>query len=811
MKKLLAIVASVLTLGAFATAADPVITADTSAVDPGTTCTVMAGDEEAFDFVTNGGDMTIQIDEKYVGRRVCLAVGGEEITESTTANMGAANAKLAALKLAANVGDAYELSNAGQFSAWANSWAPTTMTIPATEELKSGTEIAVTTIVLGIDSDGTAHPSTLTINGVTSATGVYDSTESMATSDGHNCRPATYTFDGLKVIVGKSYSVTCGAGGIRTALVAKNDTTTPISIFTTSSSGAYYPVASISGTVSALPAREAIDYACTVDGETLTWSVEPSEYMVGDTISYTGAGTATIPAGYESAPITIGEGVTLAISAGSYNATSIQNNGMINVIGGTDDAPVTITLDGAKDSSVGTVTIAENSVVKMVSTGPANNGNRKFNVTGSDASSKLILHGNVNWGMSANTQIRSCTLVVEGAEFWCEAENYLDSTVNVVLYSKLHYKTTGSIGSLSGSADMVRDYTASSMTITMNGNSSYTGNFDFPLTLTGSGKLTISATTGTIDVGSNVSVGLPSGWTGTVKLASITGKGQFNFNAYGTSASTIELGEFNTTWLGNLSYTVNPKLKINGVVVLNDFSPQAYTFAEVSGTGTFALLDEGANQKVTSYTITKLVDFTGTLKSKIRLDGANNKLTIGTLVTSLTAAPTEETKVVTLADSDDKIVVNAVQLTNGTDITDSVTVSVKEDGIYVGPKAPAVPGADLIPDGEVDDYLTWAAANEVTAETTTDPSVLAIAFHLDANKGDTYDTIEDAAQAKVEELLKDIDLSALATEGEDAAIETLNGELAEKGLVASLKPVELEGASESTKLYQLVITLKTEN
>lgn len=98
MKKLLLIVASALTFGAFAgSAADPVITADTSAVDPGTTCTVMAGDEEAFDFVTNGGDMTFELDEAYVGRRVCLAVGGEEITDSTTAQMGAANTKLAAI------------------------------------------------------------------------------------------------------------------------------------------------------------------------------------------------------------------------------------------------------------------------------------------------------------------------------------------------------------------------------------------------------------------------------------------------------------------------------------------------------------------------------------------------------------------------------------------------------------------------------------------------------------------------------------------------------------------------------------------
>lgn len=745
MKKLLAIVASALTLGAFASAADPVITADTSAVESGTTCTVMAGDEEALEFTSNGGDVTIQIDEKYVGRRICLAVGGEEITKSTTANMGAANAKLAAIKTAGvtvNVGDAYELSNFAAYEDRAG-WAPTSMKLPATESMPAGTKVAITKVVFGIDKESNgsegAHPTTITIGGVTSSDCEWDGETAIATNGSKSSYGATYNFTGLVVVVGQTYSVTTSGDGFRGSL-AKIENNASITAFTTSSSTVWSPLAKVVGEVSELAAREAITYTCTVDGETTSWSTEPGEYMIGDTLVYTGTGTASIPAGYESAPITIGEGVTLAISAGSYNATSIQNNGTINVIGGTDDAPVTITLDGAKDSSVGTVTIAENSVVKMVSTGPANNGNRKFNVTGSDASSKLILHGNVNWGMSANTQIRSCTLVVEGAEFWCEAENYLDATVNVVLYSKLHYKTTGSIGSLSGSADMVRDYTASSMTITMNGNSSYTGNFDFPLTLTGSGKLTISATTGTIDVGSNVSVGLPSGWTGTVKLASITGKGQFNFNAYGTSASTIELGEFNTTWLGNLSYTVNPKLKINGVVVLNDFSPQAYTFAEVSGTGTFALLDEGANQKVTSYTITKLVDFTGTLKSKIRLDGANNKLTIGTLVTSLNEAPSAETKVVTLADSDDKIVVNAVQLTNGTDITDSVTVSVKEDGIYVGPKAPAYP--TYVDEAHQTAYTTWAEGKDLTD---VDLDVQAEAFALNCEA-----TAEAIASAKAE-------------------------------------------------------------
>lgn len=164
----------------------------------------------------------------------------------------------------------------------------------------------------------------------------------------------------------------------------------------------------------------------------------------------------------------------------------------------------------------------------------------------------------------------------------------------------------------------------------------------------------------------------------------------------------------------------------------------------------------------------------------------------------------------------------SIKLNGGTIVTanDGLTVTTDVENCHVEynegsyiivADASELPGEALIDEEEKEDYRAWATDNGVTAETTTDPSVLAIAFHLGAEKGESFETIEEAAQAEVEALVADIDLSALAAEGETAALTTLNAELEEKGLVASLAPVTLEGASESTKLYQLVIKLKEEN
>ncbi len=124
-----------------------------------------------------------------------------------------------------------------------------------------------------------------------------------------------------------------------------------------------------------------------------------------------------------------------------------------------------------------------------------------------------------------------------------------------------------------------------------------------------------------------------------------------------------------------------------------------------------------------------------------------------------------------------------------------------------------IPGADLLDKNEQNGYTEWAGQNGITAETTTEGETLAIAFRLGAQKGETYETIEDAAQAEVEELVKKIDLAALAGEGGvEAALEALNAELQDKSLVAELNTVDLEGVDvDTTSLYRLVIKLIGEN
>lgn len=351
--------------------------------------------------------------------------------------------------------------------------------------------------------------------------------------------------------------------------------------------------------------------------------------------------------------------------------------------------------------------------------------------------------------------------------------------------------------------------------ISINANSKLTISDATTITATGSGKFGGAGKIICPANGNAPTYVADTDWTGTVEVLArsySSGTNRIPLNDYGTANSKIivkgvAISGSATTWISG-GAAVTAELQVDGAMTFNNGSSnQTYVYNKITGTGDIALLawDNNVKNNV-KQTVKVMENYTGTFNSDFTTTKIEKVV--------LAETPTEEVKVLALAEGSTAVVlavyVGEDDITTGDEAV--CTLTQKEDGWYVAPKGSSdLPGEALIDDEEKDAYRTWAADNGVTAETTTDPSVLAIAFHLGAAKGDTYDTIEEAAQAKVEELLKDIDLSALAAEREDAALTALNTALADKGLVASLAPVTLEGTSESTKLYKLVIKLIKEN
>lgn len=353
--------------------------------------------------------------------------------------------------------------------------------------------------------------------------------------------------------------------------------------------------------------------------------------------------------------------------------------------------------------------------------------------------------------------------------------------------------------------------------ISINANSKLTISDDTTITATGSGKFGGAGKIICPANGNAPTYVADTDWTGTVEVLArsySSGTNRIPLNDYGTANSKIivkgvAISGTATTWISG-GAAVTAELQVDDAMTFNNGSSnQTYVYNKITGTGDITLLawDDNVKNNV-KQTVKVMEDYTGTFNSDFTTTKIEKVV--------LAETPTEEVKVLALAEGSTAVVVAVYvgedDITTGDEA--ACTLTQKEDGWYVAPKGSSeLPGEELIDDEEKDAYKEWAAANDVTAETTTAHDVLAIAFHLEANKGETYATVEKAAQAKVEDLLKEIDLAALADPegGAEAALTELNTELAEKGLVASLEPVELEGASESTKLYKLVIKLIKQN
>ncbi len=235
---------------------------------------------------------------------------------------------------------------------------------------------------------------------------------------------------------------------------------------------------------------------------------------------------------------------------------------------------------------------------------------------------------------------------------------------------------------------------ASSEEITLNKAITLSETANFSGTLTGNGTLTFAA------FRNNPSITFTD-WTGTVVLPSFAADGTI-LNNYGVAGSTVVLKGITSGWFGETSsqkMDVNPVLQLDGDVTITGFSTAwDYTFAEITGTGTFALDPTDNNPK--SATITKVAEgFTGTVYTDI-----DTTLTIGTLAREA-GTSTEPDTLLLSTDGEGDVVVEAVTI--GGEPAD-VYLVYEEDGVYVG-----VPPVEIDPSAVVINYNSYATLSVV--------------------------------------------------------------------------------------------------
>lgn len=914
MKKLIAIIASALTLGAFAkSAADPVITADTSAVESGTTCTVMAGDEELFDFTANGGEVTMELDEIYVGKRICLMANGEEITDSTEAQMGAANVKLAAIKLAGEptpvaVWEGDFTSTQGGYTITAPEGSTTTIgdtivigdagvtigTFPQNTQAftvivkYSGLNLAAEgeqTLFVGSNSASSNNIGVFMTSSNGGLKGIARDASFQGSQDAALAESGIIAFEhqtgaGTTVLAkggasalynntgltysGNNYDSTTifgeaplGEGKTLVAGVATGVVIEKIALFRAklsqdevnaylfpSEKGDYVATAAAEAT-----GIEALEWA-TLAGESVAYADIPAEA----TLAINGTGTVNVPADFAHS-VYLESGVTIVPASG---ATSGIFTGAGTVI---------------YDNALPTATQSEKYQDKTAWQGVVYLKNKAFNACldlnpYGNASSTIRLTNVTGYNKIDSTYV--CTVPVELVN--ADANGFGVAFVNGWSYNDRQYH----FSHLKGSGKLVGKDSADKVIIRVLDWTGFTG------VVQATNKTIVFGTKDVVGVASQIHVSEGAtvtsstfkDWTGMVTIdgtvvsttaigadKSYLGSGALVFNpatdhiilqnkiTFGGTVKALLSASNDKQVIFNYNGEVLPsrpelileKTGGNGVITLsNNCVAHPVTVKNLSGNapidnrygnGTGDRTIDTLQTKETTYSGAFAADTQGGGTRKLGLTVRGDEehqyqaLTLsGTNRSTGTLTIAEYGKVVLTGTWAGNFVVDGVLVSSTqidatrlscTDTSKTVQETHDEEaGTYTyAPVDAAIPGEELIPDGEKDAYRAWASANDVTAETTTSHDVLAIAFHLEANKGDTYDTIEDAAQAKVKALVTKIDLAALADPegGEEAALETLNAELAEKGLVASLKSVTLDGASESTKLYQLVIKLIKEN
>lgn len=230
-------------------------------------------------------------------------------------------------------------------------------------------------------------------------------------------------------------------------------------------------------------------------------------------------------------------------------------------------------------------------------------------------------------------------------------------------------------GSLATAVDAANDgatvtlLRASSEAITLNKAIALSETANFSGTLSGSGTLTFA------EFRNNPSITFTD-WTGAVVLPSFAAYGTI-LNKYGVTGSTVVLKGITSGWLnetGTQTVDVLPTLQLDGNVTITGFSTSwTYTFAEITGSGTFSLDPYDNHPHAAS--ITKVAEgFSGSIYSDI-----DTTLTIGTLAREAGTSTAEGTPLLTVNGDG---YVEASALTIGGESSD-VGLITKDDGIYV--------------------------------------------------------------------------------------------------------------------------------
>lgn len=225
--------------------------------------------------------------------------------------------------------------------------------------------------------------------------------------------------------------------------------------------------------------------------------------------------------------IEIAADAELTIAGGSISKSYVTNNGKIIVSGGTIESPIVIIEDGATNSNIGAVEIAEDSTLKIHSTST----NRKYNVTGAGSStSTLILTAANAWGMSDGTSLSGLKLVVPSDAPAFYIERGIGNDVALVANRSIGCTNT--------------DYTFTS--------------------ISGSGELYKASWGGACKL---IVTGSSAGYTGTCSLAI-----QLGANATFESANDIEnieaVAKIGSTYCGSLAAAKNLTVEGEKVVTL---------------------------------------------------------------------------------------------------------------------------------------------------------------------------------------------------------------------------------------------------
>ncbi len=113
-------------------------------------------------------------------------------------------------------------------------------------------------------------------------------------------------------------------------------------------------------------------------------------------------------------------------------------------------------------------------------------------------------------------------------------------------------------------------------------------------------------------------------WTGTVDLPEFSAATSgVNLNNYGKSGSTIALRGMTGGWLTSPYTELAMTLRLDGDMNMTGFSPRAYSFAKITGTGDLVY---GTSTSPTSIAITEVSGYSGTI-----VNNTDKTLTIATL------------------------------------------------------------------------------------------------------------------------------------------------------------------------------------